>query len=195
MDALNTESEPNVVIRRYLIIWWTLTTMLAMGLAAFITEWIGFQYGIVEGTVTGLVVGAVQWALLRASAESVNLWPLLTTAAWALVGLMSAEWPIWAGAWIGMLQWIALRGYHRTAGWWVSASAGGWFATWMLAEWSRLFLTRGLRASLASAVLGSDAFTSLPFYLITALNWALGGIVYAFVTGVMLAAILDPTEA
>lgn len=194
MGALMTESERFVVVRRYVIVWWTLATMLAVGVAAFVAEAIGYQRGIVEGLVAGLVVGCVQWAMLLLVGERLHLWPLLTVVGWGLVGAMVDQWPVWAGPWIAMFQWIALRRFGRDAGWWVAASAGGWFVTWLLEQVVRTNVTRGLRANIASAMLGPDASTSLPFYLITALNWTLGAVAYGLVTAFALALILEPGE-
>lgn len=178
-------------IRRFLILWWMLATTLAVGVAAFVVELIPGRQSLVEGLSTGLIVGAVQWALLRVADERLNLWPLVTVAGWALVGLMTSDWPVWAGPWIGMLQWIALRRYTRDAGWWVIASATGWFVAWCLSVIAQTSVTRGLRASLVG-MLGPDAFTSLPFYLVNALNWTLGAWAYGLITAVALAFVLEP---
>ena len=182
----------NLLIRRFFIVWWILATTLAVGVAAFVVALIPGPHGLVEGLTTGLIVGLVQWAILRAVGERLNAWPLATIAGWTVVGLLTPDWPVWAGPWIGMLQWLVIRHYTRDAGWWIIASAMGWLLAWWLEAVAQIFLTRGLRNSIASAMLGPDAYTSLPFNIITGLNWTIGALAYAIVTAFSLALILEP---
>ena len=180
------------MIRRYLILWWTLGTALAFGVASFVVDIIPGRHGILDGLIVGAIVGIVQWVLLLLSEENLIGWPVATAAGWAIVGVFNPDWPVWAGPWFAMLQWIVLRRYTRDAGWWVISSAGGWLVTWFLAYVLADFVTVGLRGWLANAMMGSDAITNTPFYIVNALDWLIGTLPYGLISATALAYIIEP---
>ena len=99
-------------------------------------------YGLV-GIVLGIVVGVLQWLVLRRRVSGAGWW-VLASAAGGYGTLQAGFMPFstslqsfgvylsWTrvvalgGAVTGTLQWLVLRGQVSRAGWWVLASTVGW---------------------------------------------------------------------
>lgn len=85
----------------------------------------------------GLVIGILQWVVLRQRLTQTGWWVLVSAAGWAggwaiAIALISPEFGFLAGtvlgAVVGTTQWIFLRRHFHRAGWWIAVSALGWTA-------------------------------------------------------------------
>jgi hypothetical protein len=122
--------------------------------------------------LTGLIIGATQWWLLRDRLPIGLSWIVASMAAMAvpaagilepsLGGYVGYFWLIamttpWAfaivGAWVGLAQWLVLRRHVSGALLWVPASALGWCA-WMLRQPNTglASLTIGVAAGLVTGI-------------------------------------------
>lgn len=100
---------------------------------------------LVSGIVSGLVLGGIQWFLLRRYFE----WPLAWIGASVIGYIVVDGWSSIADYWItpstamfvvpgaaivagvllGTMQWVILRREVYRAGWWIVASGLSWFAS------------------------------------------------------------------
>jgi hypothetical protein len=83
----------------------------------------------------GLLIGVLQWVVLRRYLRQAGWWILASALGWAAgwgiviavaqleIGLLTE--PL-LGAAMGMLQWLVLRRQLRQAGWWIVVSTLGW---------------------------------------------------------------------
>ena len=87
--------------------------------------------------VGGLVVGSLQWVVLRQRLPQAGWWVLASAAGWVLGwALVAALVPpelgfltgIVLGAAMGILQWLFLRRQFYRAGWWIAISVLAWTA-------------------------------------------------------------------
>lgn len=96
--------------------------------------WAGFL-GVATGAV---LVGVLQWLVLRRHLTQANRWLLVPFGAAAVVGVavfglgaLDADlgWVVGTGSYglaAGVLQWLVLRHQVSGAGWWIPASTVGW---------------------------------------------------------------------
>jgi hypothetical protein len=83
----------------------------------------------------GVVMGILQWVVLRQYLRQAGWWILASTVGWSVgwgttiavvpleIGILTE--PL-LGAAVGMLQWLVLRRQLRQAGWWIVVSTLGW---------------------------------------------------------------------
>ncbi len=92
--------------------------------------------GFAVGAVTGVVIGTLQWLVLRRVISGVGWWVVATLGGVAVVHAVGdaatgfvAFWVVAlpSGVVIGILQWLVLRRLGYTARFWVLASIIGWF--------------------------------------------------------------------
>jgi len=85
----------------------------------------------------GLVIGILQWVVLRQRLPEAGWWILASTVGWAggwaiVIALVPPELGVLTGAVLGAamgtLQWLFLRGHFHQAGWWIVVSTLGWTA-------------------------------------------------------------------
>jgi hypothetical protein len=85
----------------------------------------------------GLVVGGLQWVVLRQSIRQAGWWVLASAVGWALgwaivAALVPLEYGfltgIVLGAAMGILQWLILQRQFYRAGWWIAISVLAWTA-------------------------------------------------------------------
>jgi hypothetical protein len=151
---------------------WALSNILGfalgIGLSLFTNKVVG---EILSFIPFGIVVGLSQWLVLRKIIKGSGWWILATTlgATLGLAGtnvihsaLIGVNVYILAGSLgmaalglvVGMAQWWILRGQLGKAGWWIPASAAGWFAGG-IAVWAlRLRLIEFVKIIADFAVLG-----------------------------------------
>lgn len=88
------------------------------------------------GAVAGVVIGILQWLVLRRAVSQAGWWVLASIAGVSLGHAFGDAAPDWlpfgmlasfGGAAIGTMQWLCLRGRVSQAGWWVLASTVSWF--------------------------------------------------------------------
>jgi hypothetical protein len=84
---------------------------------------------------TGLVIGLLQWVVLRQYIPRAGWWIVFSalgwTAGWGIIikllppqlGILTE--PV-LGATLGTTQWILLRWHYYRAGWWILVSTLGW---------------------------------------------------------------------
>jgi hypothetical protein len=100
--------------------------------------------------IMGVVVAALQGAVMHKQLSHGKAWLVVTSIAWLLgIGLVRVisgqiNWPdqnaeVWAaslhlflGIWIGTAQWLLVRTRLTQAGWWLMASAVGWLSVGVL---------------------------------------------------------------
>ena len=115
---------------------WTLWTQWLMVTAL---GWVlgGFLLPELTLVVAGLVIGGLQWVVLRQRVPQTGWWILASAAGWAggwaiVITLVPPEFGfltgIVLGAAMGTLQWLFLRQHFHQAGWWIAVSALGWTA-------------------------------------------------------------------
>lgn len=87
--------------------------------------------------IAGLVIGVLQWVVLRQRLPQAGWWILASAAGWAGgwatvialaplgPGILTAT---VLGAAMGTTQWILLQRHFYRAGWWIVVSALGWTA-------------------------------------------------------------------
>jgi hypothetical protein len=97
-----------------------------------------YLMGYVFVPVAGLLMGALQYGLLRRYLPRMGWWVLVTTGGWLLGGLLALipGWLNWTDAFfdlnmaiglsIGVMQWLLLRRRLPGAGWWILANFAGW---------------------------------------------------------------------
>jgi hypothetical protein len=101
--------------------------------------------GFVFGAVTGTIIGALQFVVLRSLLQRLvsrrfafraGWWVLATAVGVGVTHAIGDAAPspvtyamlaVLAGAVVGILQWVVLRRLVKRAGWWVIASIVGWF--------------------------------------------------------------------
>ena len=121
---------------------WMLASTVAWAVGAPVGVAAGAGNIIVAGyvgiAVGGVVVGALQWLLLRHWIHRAIWWVAANIAAVAVVGILvfglglinvDVGWVIGVavfGTVVGVLQWLVLRHEVGRAGWWVLASTVGW---------------------------------------------------------------------
>jgi hypothetical protein len=83
----------------------------------------------------GLVIGSLQWVVLRQRLPQTGWWILTTTTGWAtgwaiVITVVPQEFGAltgpFLGAAMGTLQWLFLRRHFYQAGWWIAVSTLGW---------------------------------------------------------------------
>jgi hypothetical protein len=86
----------------------------------------------------GILVGVLQWLVLRNKLERAGRWVLASLGAASILGIFvfgigiinkDIGWIVGTGLLgtvAGVLQWMVLRGQVRRAGWWILASTMGW---------------------------------------------------------------------
>lgn len=95
---------------------------------------------VLGGTV-GLILGFTQWLVLRGQMPGASRWIPASALGWAggfsigvalaqQLGLAEAGFGLvvgaFTGAFVGLLQWMVLRGQIPDAGWWIAASVIAW---------------------------------------------------------------------
>ena len=145
-----------------------------------------------------ILVGMLQWLVLRRHIRRANQWWLATSVGWIVGGYLApyatfatlgASPPILSfnavtatvtAAVVGAFQWLVLRGQVRRAGWWVLASITGW----AIGEWLGLYagLFVALYAGGIVAGLGRD-LSSIAF---SASFAAVIGAIAGSITGIAL---------
>ena len=87
--------------------------------------------------MAGLVIGLLQWVVLRQRLPHPGWWILASAVGWAggwtvVITLAPPGFGILTatvlGAAMGTTQWLFLRGHFHRAGWWIVISALGWTA-------------------------------------------------------------------
>lgn len=139
-------------------------------------------FGFLLATLTGLLVGWLQWLVLRRYLAGAAWW----IAAVALgIGVNHAFFdgapladfaPLFvviSGLVLGLVQWLVLRNRVSQAAWWIPVSLVGWYLAWLLGTLA--LNTTGPLYLAWIPVIGDDphAVFSLPF-----------GVVYSALTGV-----------
>jgi hypothetical protein len=85
----------------------------------------------------GLVIGVLQWVVLRQRVLQAGWWILASTVGWAggwamVFALVPPDLGdltgVVLGATMGTTQWLFLRGHFHRAGWWIVVSTLGWTA-------------------------------------------------------------------
>ena len=86
----------------------------------------------------GLLVGVLQWLVLRKRVDRAGWWVLTSLGAAGVFGVLlfgpgsmgaDMRWVVATGSFgpvAGALQWLVLRGQIPRAAWWIPASAAGW---------------------------------------------------------------------
>ena len=126
--------------------------------------------GTIVVVVGGIVVGVLQWLVLRRQVARAGWWVVASIAAMAVVGVLVValdEGAVVAGGGlvVGALQWLVLRRQVARAGWWVPASGVGWVV-----------------GGFVSGIVGDTTGVSW----IAAAGWAVLGVVYGAMTGAVL---------
>jgi hypothetical protein len=90
------------------------------------------EFGLVA---TGLVIGLLQWIVLRQYLRQAGWWIVYSTLGWTagwgiIITLIPPQLGILTepvlGAALGTTQWLFLRRHFYQAGWWIPVSALGW---------------------------------------------------------------------
>jgi len=85
----------------------------------------------------GLVIGVLQWVVLRQRLPGAGWWIVASTAGWAggwaiVITQVPPEFGFLTGAVLGaamgITQWLFLRLHFHQAGWWIAVSTLGWTA-------------------------------------------------------------------
>lgn len=108
-------------------------------------RWIGVAITLLGSAALGAVIGLAQWLVLRRYLSRLGWWVLATMIGYVLLLTLGPSIPVreppWlagsimflmAGAALGILQWLVLRGRVYHAGWWVAISIGGWVLAFAL---------------------------------------------------------------
>jgi hypothetical protein len=114
------------------ILWlqWVMLTTLGWILGGVVFPELGLLVG-------GVVLGILQWAVLRQQLRQAGWWIAASGVGWALgwamaIILLPPELGVLAGPLIGLtvgsLQWLVLRREVRRAGWWLVVSPLAWTA-------------------------------------------------------------------
>ncbi len=141
------------------------------------------EVGFIQGALTGLVIGTIQWLVLRRLISRAGWWILATCWGIAVAHAVgdSAPAPItlWVlallcGAVIGSLQWLILRQLTSRAVLWVAANIVGWY----------LGLTLGMALAESTglmALTGPDGWVKQHSVV-----GSITGIVIGVITGILL---------
>lgn len=112
--------------------------------------------GLGAGLVTGAVIGAAQWLVLRQAVPLSAMWIAATASGLSaglalgvavfgtgteLTGLLYRA--ACAGALVGILQGMVLRSHVPGSIWWVLVVAAGWMAAWAITRSVGVDLSKG----------------------------------------------------
>jgi hypothetical protein len=114
------------------VLWlkWVVANTLAWVLAAALLGDLAMAAG-------GLVIGSLQWVILRKRLPQAGWWVVASAAGWAMgwaivIALVPPEFGVLTGtalgAALGTTQWLFLRRHFHRAGWWLVVSPLGWTA-------------------------------------------------------------------
>lgn len=113
----------------YLWVLWIIATTLGWVIGQLLLPSIG-------PFIAGILIGAMQWFVLRDRIKKAWLWILLTGIGWA-VGIaivvfvlpdgLGFLYGILVGATTGIAQWIIIRREVLLSGWWIVISIIAWF--------------------------------------------------------------------
>ena len=137
-----------------LVLWWVLANAVGFGmvgagfhfpgdfrtdLAAF--EWGPALFGLAIGAVTGVLVGLLHWIVFRRHLARAGWWVLTTALGIGVTHGLNDAMPysamsaalimISSGFFIGLIQWLHVRGQVKPAAWWIAASAASWPIAWL----------------------------------------------------------------
>lgn len=113
----------------YLWVLWIMATTLGWVISQLLLPTIG-------PFIAGILIGAMQWFVLRDRIKKAWQWSLLTGIGWAIgIGIVVFVLPdgfgflygILVGATTGIAQWIILRREVLLSGWWIVISVIAWF--------------------------------------------------------------------
>lgn len=117
-----------------------------------------------------VLVGLIQWVVLRRTAKISSLWVLISSIEMTTILYFSEVAPpirwiqsfilqIMFGTIIGISQWFLMRKYFHHSGWWIIANCFGWFLGWSL----------GLAGNSLEYLIGSVAsvFTGLTLLILS----------------------------
>ncbi len=123
--------------------WWMLVSTIGLFIVVMIGQsGIGevFLTVIVFGLSSGIVIGVLQWLVLRQQLNQAYWWVLATAVGWStsliivsriqLIDKLSDEWFVFygiifgivSGVIVGAMQWLILKQQVIKAGWWVLIS-------------------------------------------------------------------------
>ena len=148
------------------------------------------------GALQGLVIGILQWLVLRRQLPRASWWILASVLGFALAHVLGDTAPpplglpmtggmfgAVAGALVGVPQWLVLRRRVPRAGWWVLASVGGWYAALSLFHGVGLSQSKGVLIALGGSFLHHAGLGAM-----------VGG-VSAAITGIALVGLLRQSAA
>lgn len=155
--------------RRRFWLWWVAASITGMAMARFLFQFIYNEIVGPGGDTTlfsvlpGLLMGTLQWLVLRRVVSRSGWWIPACMAGWALSGVVNVQLAsfmtgsqntprFWvdvihisvSGVSIGIAQWFVLRRLVSDAGWWVVATIAGMTLGWSLIPMvDRLMLMSG----------------------------------------------------
>jgi len=124
--------------------------------------------------VTGLVLGAAQWLVLRQTIPLSGWWIVATSIGLAIGLALSVAWTgtsielrplivraVLTGGMIGVAQWLLLRRHVAMAGLWIVVVAIGWALGWAVTRAAGVDLSKDWLVFGASGALAFAALTGL----------------------------------
>jgi hypothetical protein len=153
-------TDPNLIpaslLKRPIILWpvWVLSTAIT---TAFSRVGVTTLQNIIPGDnlpvdplIIGLVVGLVQWLILR-KLLPVSFWWIAASGLWILAEFLvfafSVPGAFLGGLVVGAAQWLVLKNRLPAAGLWVLVSTLGWGLAALLATSSQSYLNAGYTTS------------------------------------------------
>ncbi len=153
---------------------------------------------LLSGILIAILVGMLQWLVLRRHIRWANQWGLATSVGWIVGGFLapyaalallvvrppalsfSAVTTTLNAAVVGIFQWFVLHRWVRRAGWWMLASIAGW----VIGEWLGLYAGYYVALFTGGIVVGlSRNLISLVF---SASEQATIGAIAGSITGIVL---------
>ena len=102
--------------------------------------------------IIGLVVGALQWLVLRRHIPGVSRWALFTGVGFALGSFIFLA---FMGVGVGAMQWLLLRRDLNKTGWWPVMSAVAWPLGYMFGGSLGAALGSAINSPIAGGLLGA----------------------------------------
>ncbi len=102
--------------------------------------------------IIGLLVGALQWLVLRRHIPGVNRWAIFTGLGFALGSFVFLA---FMGLGVGVMQWLLLRRDLNKTGWWPVMNAVAWPLGYMFGGALGAALGTALNAPILGGLFGS----------------------------------------
>lgn len=100
-----------------------------------------FGGGLAFGAIPALLIGLLQWLILRRYLSASRWWIVSVSAGVGLMHFITDGFEnardlsiavLLGGLVVGVLQWLLLRQHFQQSGWWIVATVASWYLGWLM---------------------------------------------------------------